>query len=265
MQLLLDALNKTKQTMASDEVTKVMEELEQSWTDLGLSHFDHVRDYMECYGLYYEQLPRPVTSYIVLMIMNCHFLAAGKYVQDDKPLDEVDAKYLSMFSMYYSTVEMEYYRRFYYRWVDSVHEEKILKRHWSSIPAVRQFVWIEWRDINVAVGGLIKQILMLNYPNEDLDAALVSSAISYSTIQSGLLNDVGSIIKDKDSDEINYYLDVLPGKSGDQTKMLEASIKYFEMLDLPSDIKLVFRSVVFGSYLMYRFSSRYFGRSQPTW
>lgn len=251
--------------MASDEVTKLLEELEQSWADLGLSQFDHVKDYMGYYGLYYEQLPRPETSYAVMMIMNCHFLAADKIVQDDKSLDEVDAKYLGMFSRYYSPVEMEYYRRFYYRWVDSIHEEKILKKHWSSIPAVRQFVWMEWRGMNIAVGGLVKQILMLNYPNVDLDAALVSSAIAYTEIQSGLINDVGSIIMDKDSVEINYYIDVLPGKSGDQTKMLDASIKYFETLDLPSEIKLVFKSVLFGGYLTYRFSNRYFGRSEPTW
>ncbi|KAF9211321.1 hypothetical protein BGZ59_008229, partial [Podila verticillata] len=71
-------------------------------------------------------------------------------------------------------------------------------------------------DINIAVGGLIKQILMLNFPYVDLDAALVSSAIDYTAIQSGLLNDVGSTIEDRDSYQINFYVDVLPGKSGDQ-------------------------------------------------
>ncbi|KAF9205876.1 hypothetical protein BGZ59_000226 [Podila verticillata] len=106
---------------------------------------------------------------------------------------------------------------------------------------------------------------MLNYPNVDLDAALVSSVITYTAIQSGLLNDVGSIIKDKDSYQINYYVYVLPGKSRDQTKILDASIKYFEMLDLSSEIKLVFKSVVFECYLMYQFSSRHFGRLRPTW
>ncbi|KAI1288588.1 hypothetical protein EDD11_009929 [Mortierella claussenii] len=265
MQLLFEELNKTKAGIVSDEITKVEGELRQSWVVFGFNHFDHVLDFVGYLSIYYEQLPRAETSYIVLMIMNCHFLAADKLVQDDKPHNEVDAKYLSMLSRYYSDSEMEYYRRFYYNWISNVHEEKSLKRHISSIPIVRQFIWIEWRDVNVAMGGLVKQILMLNYPNQDLDVALMSSAITYTSIQCDLLNDVGSFIKDKDSPKINYYIDVSPKKTQDQDTILEASIKYYDTLDLPSNIKLVMKSAVYGSYLMYRLSNRYFGRSQPNW
>ncbi|KAF9555122.1 hypothetical protein EC968_009117 [Mortierella alpina] len=195
-----------------------------------------------------------------------HFLAADKLVQDGRSHDQVDAKYLEMFSRYYNEAEMKYYRRFYSTWISNVQEEMSLKRHLSSIPIVRDFIWMEWRDVNVAMGGLVKQILMLNYPNQELyDVALVSSAITYTSIQCGLLNDVGSFIKDKNSPEINYFIDVSPTKAQDQDAILEAAIQYYHTLDLPSHLKLVMKSAVYGSYLLYRLSNRFLGRSRSNW
>lgn len=265
MHLLFEELNITKAAIGSNEITKVEKELRQSWIEFGFNHFDHVLDFVGYMSIYYEQLPRPEISYITLMVTSCQFLAVDKLLQDDKPHDKVDAKYMDMLSRYYNDGEMEYYRRFYSHWISNVQEEKSLKQHISPIPVARQLIWSEWRDVNVAAGGLAKQILLLNYPNEDLDIALVSSALTYTSIQCGLLNDVGSFIKDKDSSEINFYIDVSPNKIRDQETILKASAKYYDTLGLPNKIKQVMRGSVYGSYLMYRFSKRYFGQSDPNW
>lgn len=108
-------------------------------------------------------------------------------------------------------------------------------------------------------------ILMLNYPNEDLDIALVSSAIVYTAIQCALLNDVGSIIKDKDSTEVNYFIEVAPRKTESLANIYETSNKHLATLDIPDTIKLVLKSAIDGSYLMYGISKRYFGKSEPNW
>ncbi|KAG0057690.1 hypothetical protein BGZ83_005629 [Gryganskiella cystojenkinii] len=251
--------------MASDDITKVKEELQQSWHEFELNHFDQIMDFTNCLGIYYEQLPRAETTFIALMIMNCHTLAIDKYLPLGAPLDKIDAKYLCMLSRYFNDVEMEYYNHLYKLWLVSSRKGPILKRSMSSIPIARQFIWADWRDVNVGMSALVKLVLMLNYPNEDLDVALVSSALVYISIQCSLLNDVGSIIKDKNSAEVNYYIEVARGKPEDQANIYESSSKHLAMLDIKSNIKLVLKAAIDGSYLLYGFSKRYFDKSEPNW
>ncbi|KAG0092707.1 hypothetical protein BGZ93_008203 [Podila epicladia] len=259
------AFNKTKQAMISDDITKTKEELRQSWDGFELNHFDQIMDYTHCLSIYFEQLPRAETTFIALMIMNCHTLAIDKYLAQGAPLDEIDAKYFGMLSRCFSEVEMEYYRYLYNLWIANCHEAKVLKQTMSSIRITRQFIWADWRNVNVGMSSLAKLVLMLNYPDEDLNIALVSSTIVYTSIQCGLLNDVGSVIKDKDSNEVNYYIEVSPNKSESQADIYKASTKHLAMLDIPSNIKLVLKSAMDGSYLLYGLSKRYFGKSEPNW
>ncbi|KAF9317227.1 hypothetical protein BG003_001043 [Podila horticola] len=265
MHSLLEAFNKTKQAMVSDDITKTQVELQQSWDEFELNHFDQIMDFTNCLGIYYEQLPRAETTFIALMIMNCHTLAVDKYLPLGAPLDKINAKYFGMLSRYFSDVEMEYYHHLYNLWVANCHEEKFLKQSMSSIPIARQFIWADWRNVNIGMSGLVKLTLMLNYPAENLNIALVSSAIVYTSIQYGLLNDVGSVIKDKGSNEVNYYIEVSPGKTEGQADIYEASSRHLAMLDIPSTIKLVLKGAMDGSYLLYGFSKRYFGKSEPNW
>ncbi|KAF9371337.1 hypothetical protein CPC16_003123 [Podila verticillata] len=265
MDILLEAFNKSKQAMVSDDIAETIEELQQSWDEFGLNHFDHVMDFTYYLSIYYEQLPRAKTSFIMLMITSCHISAADKYFPLDASLEKIDATYFGILSRHFSHLEMEYYRHLYKIWIATCHEEKNFKQCMPSIPNVRQFVWADWRVVNIGKAALLKMILMLNYPNEDLDIALVSSAIVYTAIQCALFNDVGSIVKDKDSTEVNYFIEVAPRKTQSLANIYEASNKHLATLDIPDTIKLVLKSAIDGSYLMYGISKRYFGKSEPNW
>ncbi|KAF9331039.1 hypothetical protein BG006_006071 [Podila minutissima] len=265
MRSLIEAFNKTKQAMVSDDIIMTKEELRQSWDEFELNHFDQIMDYTHCLSIYFEQLPRAETTFIALMIMSCHTLAIDKYLSVGAPLDKIDAKYFGMLSRCFSDVEMEYYHHLYNLWIPNCHEGRVLKQSMPSIPITRQFMWADWRNVNVGMSSLAKLVLMLNYPDEDLDIALVSSTLVYTSIQCGLLNDVGSVIKDKGSTEVNYYIEVAPEKSESQANIYKASIKHIAALDIPSNIKLVLKSALDGSYLLYGLSKRYFGKSEPNW
>ncbi|KAF9103715.1 hypothetical protein BGX27_010408 [Mortierella sp. AM989] len=265
---LIEALNKTKQAMASDRVFKAKEELKQCWDEFGLDHFEQVMDFTNYLALYSEQLPHPETTYIVLAILFSHYLAIDKYLLvDDAAVDKIDSKYLGLLSKYLSDAEMDYYCYSYKSWVATCHQEIILKRTLPNVPstAARSSMWADWRSVNIGTAPFMVLVMMLNYPNEDMHSALAKSSIVYISMQCALLNDVASVIKDKGSNEVNYYLEVAPGTIEKQEDILEASNKYLEMVDLSQNLKRILSSAVHGSYLLYTLSNRYFGRTEANW
>ncbi|KAF9350449.1 hypothetical protein BGX26_011384 [Mortierella sp. AD094] len=269
MNPLIESLNKTKRAMVSDNITRAIEELQQYWDELELNHFEHVMDFTNSLGLYCEQLPYPETTYIVLAILFSHYLAIDKFLLlDDNPIvDSIHAKYLGLMSRHLDDEELDYYKYSFKTWANSCHEEAILKRTLpaATISIARHSMWADWRWVNIGVAPFMRLVMMINFPNENLYSALTQSSIVYISMQCAYLNDVGSVIKDKGSNEVNYYLEVAPGTSGKQEDILDQSNKYLEMVDLSHNLKHVLRSAIHGSYLLYTLSSRYFGRTEANW
>jgi hypothetical protein len=104
--------------------------------------------------------------------------------------------------------------------------------------------------------------MVLNYPEEDLNLPLVLSTMVYASVQCGLMNDIGSIVKDKDSAEINYYNDVDPKKSRDSIKIHSETIEFIEAVKIPDHIKTAIKSIVNGHYLTSMISDRFHGQVQ---
>ncbi|KAF9350450.1 hypothetical protein BGX26_011385 [Mortierella sp. AD094] len=266
---LVEALKKTKQAIATDKVTKAMGELKQYWDELGLNHFEQVMDYTNCLLIYCEQLPHPEKSYIVVATEFSHYLAIDKFLlaDNDSVVNGIHAKYLGFLSRYLGEEEIEYYKLCIKTWVASCHEEAVLKLSLPkmSIPAARFSMWADWRWVNIGMAPYMRMVMMINFPNEDLHSAIAQSSIMYISMQAALLNDIASVIKDKGSNEVNYYLEVAPDTIEKLEDMLEQSNKYLEMVDLSDNLKRVLRSAIHGSYLMYSLSKRYFGKTEPNW
>ncbi|KAI1291332.1 hypothetical protein EDD11_008979 [Mortierella claussenii] len=82
--------------MASDNITKVIKELELYWEELELNYFDHFMELTKFFTIYSEQLPRPELSYILVLILCCYYTATDKYLQSGLPLTRLDDKYLNL-------------------------------------------------------------------------------------------------------------------------------------------------------------------------
>ncbi|KAF9994027.1 hypothetical protein BGZ79_001262, partial [Entomortierella chlamydospora] len=266
---LVEALNKSKLAIATDKVTKAMEELKQYWDELGLNHFEQVMDYTNCLLLYCEQLPHPEKSYIVVAAEFSHYLAIDKFLfaDDDSVVDRIHAKYLGFLSRYLGEKEIEYYNHCFKTWVSTCHEEAVLKVSLPkmTIPVARYSMWADWRWVNIGMAPYMRMILMINFPDEDLHSAIAQSSIMYISMQTALLNDIASVIKDKGSNEVNYYLQVAPDTVEKLEDILEQSNEYLETVVLSDNLKHVLKSALHGSYLMYSLSKRYFGKTEPNW
>ncbi|KXN67840.1 hypothetical protein CONCODRAFT_167047 [Conidiobolus coronatus NRRL 28638] len=253
----------------SPEVSKVKDLLEQQWAALGLNHFEQIMDFTECLGLYFEELPRSKVSYIALMIMNCHTLANDKFIAMGVDVTEVDIYYIGLLRNYFNDQEMAYYNKLYKIWVYSCHEEKEVKGALlPDIPIVKQFIWSDWRNVNIGMSGLMKLVIMINFSELTGDIVLLQSAIVYTSLKCALLNDIGSILKDKTSTESNYYLEIHPDTNVDastQQGMTDDATNYIMTLQLDERLKTILKSALHGSYLLYCFSKRYHGQSKPNW
>ncbi|KAF9994026.1 hypothetical protein BGZ80_001351 [Entomortierella chlamydospora] len=269
MNTLIESFNKTKQAMTSEKITRAVAELNQYWDELELDHFEHVMDFTNYLSVYCEQLPCPETTYIVLAILFSHYLAIDKFLlrDDNSIVDSIHAKYLSLMSRHLEPEELEYYKYSFKTWAASCHEEAILKQTLpaTNTPIARHSMWADWRWVNIGVAPFMRLVMMINFPNENLYSAITQSSIVYISMQCAYLNDVGSVVKDKGSNEVNYYLEVAPGMVGKQSDILEQSNKYLEMVDLSHNLKHVLRSAIHGSYLLYTLSERYFGRTESNW
>ncbi|KAF9995896.1 hypothetical protein BGZ79_010375, partial [Entomortierella chlamydospora] len=240
---LIEALSRTKQAITTAKVAIAVEELKQYWSELGLHHFEQVMDFTNCLLLHCEQLPQPEKSYIVAAATLNHSLAIDKYLleDDDSVVDSIHAKYLGFLSRYLNEEEIEYYKHCFKTWVDSCQEVAVLKQSLPKVsnPVVRYSMWADWRSVNIGKTLYVRLIMMINFPNEDLHSAIAQSSIMYISMQTALLNDIASVIKDKGSNEVNYYLEVAPDTIEKQEDILEHSNKYLEMVNLSDNLKHV--------------------------
>ncbi|KAF9433210.1 hypothetical protein BGZ76_009747 [Entomortierella beljakovae] len=265
---LIKAYRKTKRSMATEKVTKVLQELEQYWEELGLQYFEHVLDYANCLLIYCEQLPHPETTFTTLSIYFCHYLAIDKYLlTDPASVERIDARYLDMVSRYLSKDDIEFYLYSYRMWVASCHDEAVLKKVLPTVSTAitRQFMWADWKNVNVALAPYVKLVILINFPDETISTASFQSSFTYIAIQVALLNDIASYIKDKDSNEVNYYLEADSGTIDKYEEIFEQSDRYLEAADLSNNIKKALRMSLHGSSLLFKFSERYYGKTESNW
>ncbi|KAF9436271.1 hypothetical protein BGZ76_004424 [Entomortierella beljakovae] len=265
--LLLDSLDKTKQALSSEPVIKAIKELEQCWNELGLNHFEHVMDYTNCLSLYCEQLPQPELTFIVLATQFSHYLAIDKFlIVDDATVEIVQTKYLTLLQKRIGQGEMEYYKYCLDTWIASRREEIVLKKTLPAVtvPTARHFMWADWRSINIGMAPYMRMVMMINFPNEKINASIVQSSMVYISMQTAYLNDMASVVKDKDSDEVNYFLEVTEAIET-QEDIFEESNKYLEIINVSDNIRHVLKAAIHGSYLMYTRSKRFSSQTQANW
>ncbi|KAF9103714.1 hypothetical protein BGX27_010407 [Mortierella sp. AM989] len=265
---MLQSCKKSEQALVTDEIVKLRVELKQLWDEFELDRWDNLMDFIACFTIYFEELPNPELSYIVLFIMACHSLAMDKFCTlGCGSAERVNTTYYAIFSRYLNDTQLGFYRSLFEAWTVTLHREQPLKELLPTVtlPIVRDFMWADWRNENIAMVAYIRTIMVVNFPNEEMHSALSLSTGVYMSLQCGLLNDMASVAKDKNSNEINFFIDVAPGTVMKQKDLFEEVENYINTVNLSDNYKLVLRSTLHGSYILYTGSKRYYGKSQCNW